>query len=326
MTDSGRKNRKIQWILLSLTIFGLIFAFVSDFIIEFQTRKKYPIQRKLTLEEVERNCNHARDKSEIAQSQYKRAQEEALESAGIDPSDPVTYENFGDLTNAAASLVDDIPSYGNTSFWCKNVAPGSTVEEYLEDGEVFLRVIDKGPELSVDETENEKTFTHIKENFPINLIVITPKQNSGEVIGYEEGFTYGDGDYSTHKVIVKEWVDDFIGSGKWIETAYDPTELKLSSVEIVPENQDVLDSEETLSFSGESFQQAVLVAQDSQAQINIRVGPSTDTIARHYGLANDQVTILDQTRSEDDFIWYRVRFEESAAEGWVRGDFVRVTN
>lgn len=64
--------------------------------------------------------------------------------------------------------------------------------------------------------------------------------------------------------------------------------------------------------------------QDDRSAINIRDGASTTAYARHIGYAGDQVEILDRTRATDGYYWYKVRFPDSGAIGWVRGDFVAI--
>lgn len=68
------------------------------------------------------------------------------------------------------------------------------------------------------------------------------------------------------------------------------------------------------------------MAQDSQARINVRDEPRLDAYNRHYGLAGDRVLILGSTKSQDGYTWYKVKFPVSGAQGWIRGDFVKVGN
>lgn len=68
----------------------------------------------------------------------------------------------------------------------------------------------------------------------------------------------------------------------------------------------------------------ILVAQDSNAQINVRDGPGLDSYNRHYGLAGDRVNIIGSTQSSDGSVWYHVKFPVSGANGWIRGDFIHV--
>jgi hypothetical protein len=66
-----------------------------------------------------------------------------------------------------------------------------------------------------------------------------------------------------------------------------------------------------------------LVAKDAKAKINVRKEPGEKAEIRHYGLAGDKVKMLYSGRDQAGRIWYQVKFEESGADGWVRGDFVR---
>ncbi|NJR67838.1 MAG: SH3 domain-containing protein [Synechococcales cyanobacterium CRU_2_2] len=65
-----------------------------------------------------------------------------------------------------------------------------------------------------------------------------------------------------------------------------------------------------------------LIANDSDAQINVRVGPGENYRARHYGVVGDQVEVLDAQTSADGDQWHHVRFVVSGADGWVHEAFV----
>ncbi|MEO1067966.1 MAG: SH3 domain-containing protein [Cyanobacteria bacterium J06638_6] len=67
---------------------------------------------------------------------------------------------------------------------------------------------------------------------------------------------------------------------------------------------------------------AVLATQAEGSQINLRSQPTTQSTAQGYGLGGDQVTLLRLAEGEGGFSWYYVKFAESGAEGWVRGDFI----
>lgn len=70
---------------------------------------------------------------------------------------------------------------------------------------------------------------------------------------------------------------------------------------------------------------ATLTSQDAGSKINIRVAPSPNAVAQHFGYAGDEISLLTEARGDDGYIWYKVRFSSSAAEGWVRGDFVQAS-
>lgn len=70
-----------------------------------------------------------------------------------------------------------------------------------------------------------------------------------------------------------------------------------------------------------------LLTAEPGSRINVRTGPGTGYPAQHYGLSGDRVTILTSAaescgRVADCPQWYRVRFLQSGAVGWVRGDFL----
>ncbi|MEO1093333.1 MAG: SH3 domain-containing protein [Cyanobacteria bacterium J06638_28] len=69
-------------------------------------------------------------------------------------------------------------------------------------------------------------------------------------------------------------------------------------------------------------QAATLKAQEVDAQINLRSQPTTDSASKGYGLVGDTVTLTQAADGADNFTWYYVQFEQSGAEGWIRGDFI----
>ena len=68
-------------------------------------------------------------------------------------------------------------------------------------------------------------------------------------------------------------------------------------------------------------QAAQLIAAQPEAQINLRSQPTTTSSAKGYGLVGDPVQLLRSAQASDG-TWYYVKFEQSGAEGWVRGDFI----
>lgn len=69
-------------------------------------------------------------------------------------------------------------------------------------------------------------------------------------------------------------------------------------------------------------QSATLIAEQLDAQINLRSRPTTESAEKGYGLVGNSVELLKSASGDDSFIWYYVQFEDSSAEGWIRGDFV----
>jgi hypothetical protein len=65
-----------------------------------------------------------------------------------------------------------------------------------------------------------------------------------------------------------------------------------------------------------------LATQAAGSQINLRSQPTTQSTAQGHGLGGDQITLLHLAEGEGGFSWYYVKFAQSGAEGWVRGDFV----
>lgn len=67
---------------------------------------------------------------------------------------------------------------------------------------------------------------------------------------------------------------------------------------------------------------AQLVTQGEGSQVNLRSQPTTQSTSRGYGLGGDVVTLLRLAEGEGGLSWYYVKFAQSGAEGWVRGDFI----
>ncbi|PSN10889.1 hypothetical protein C7293_26430 [filamentous cyanobacterium CCT1] len=70
---------------------------------------------------------------------------------------------------------------------------------------------------------------------------------------------------------------------------------------------------------------AQLVTEGDGSQVNLRSQPTTQSTSQGYGLGGDQITLLRLAEGEGGFSWYYVKFAQSEAEGWVRGDFVDTT-
>ena len=69
---------------------------------------------------------------------------------------------------------------------------------------------------------------------------------------------------------------------------------------------------------------AQLIAAQPEARINLRSQPTTDSSSKGYGLVGDPVQLLRTTQAGDGYDWYYVKFEQSGAEGWIRGDFINI--
>ena len=66
-----------------------------------------------------------------------------------------------------------------------------------------------------------------------------------------------------------------------------------------------------------------LIAEQADAQINVRQEPGIQAAILHYGVPSDRVTLMYSRRDAAGAIWYEVKFPDSGAQGWVRGDFVQ---
>jgi uncharacterized protein YgiM (DUF1202 family) len=72
-------------------------------------------------------------------------------------------------------------------------------------------------------------------------------------------------------------------------------------------------------------QAAILTAQEDNAQINLRSQPTVQSASKGYGLVGDSVRLLKASEGNNGLTWYLVKFDESGAEGWIRGDFVNTS-
>ncbi|MEB3292659.1 MAG: SH3 domain-containing protein [Synechococcales bacterium] len=68
---------------------------------------------------------------------------------------------------------------------------------------------------------------------------------------------------------------------------------------------------------------AILHGNEPGSKVNIRTEPTTEASLAHYGLVGDRVEMLREVKGGDGYTWYYIRFNQSGAEGWVRGDLVR---
>lgn len=68
-----------------------------------------------------------------------------------------------------------------------------------------------------------------------------------------------------------------------------------------------------------------VIRASAAGRVNVREAPSTGSRIRHYGVSGDRVTILNQTKAPDGFLWYFVEFPKSGARGWIRGDLLLVS-
>ncbi|MEM9218638.1 MAG: SH3 domain-containing protein [Cyanobacteria bacterium P01_F01_bin.150] len=75
-------------------------------------------------------------------------------------------------------------------------------------------------------------------------------------------------------------------------------------------------------FVAEPSGKGWLRTQNPEGKVNIRTQPTTDSAAPHYGLPGDPVTILKYTEHHQGHVWYFVRFEDTAVEGWVQDDLI----
>ena len=56
---------------------------------------------------------------------------------------------------------------------------------------------------------------------------------------------------------------------------------------------------------------------------NIRTGPGTNYSVRHVAYTGDRVRILDSSTDSGGYIWYKVYFPNSGADGWIAGQLIQ---
>lgn len=69
---------------------------------------------------------------------------------------------------------------------------------------------------------------------------------------------------------------------------------------------------------------AEVTAADLSIAINVREQPNTSSKAVLAVKPGEKAEILEQQLGEDTYTWYKLRFPDRGAEGWMRGDFVKV--
>lgn len=69
---------------------------------------------------------------------------------------------------------------------------------------------------------------------------------------------------------------------------------------------------------------AVVVAKDPDVAINVRSQPSTESDAVLAVKPGQKAEVLTQVQGKDTYTWYKLKFTNTDAEGWMRGDFVQV--
>jgi serine/threonine-protein kinase len=56
---------------------------------------------------------------------------------------------------------------------------------------------------------------------------------------------------------------------------------------------------------------------------NIRSGPGTNFSAPHIAYPGDRVKITDSSSDSGGYLWYKVYFPNSGAEGWIAAQLVQ---
>jgi|GEM_PF-6342029 len=79
------------------------------------------------------------------------------------------------------------------------------------------------------------------------------------------------------------------------------------------------------SGSSSALREATLEAKHPNSRINVHNKPTTQSSVQYIGVVGDRVKILNEARAGDGHTWYQVKFD-NGAEGWIRGDFVKVAS
>ena len=105
-----------------------------------------------------------------------------------------------------------------------------------------------------------------------------------------------------------------------------PTPDASISVATRSENQPSPNLSPSLTPTPQSTTEAILIATDTNAQVNLRAAPSVTSKRLGYVLADERVQVIKQAASTDGdrYTWYQVRFPRSGALAWIREDFVRL--
>ncbi|WP_236618937.1 SH3 domain-containing protein [Acaryochloris sp. CCMEE 5410] len=69
---------------------------------------------------------------------------------------------------------------------------------------------------------------------------------------------------------------------------------------------------------------AEVIAKDADVAINVREEPTTDSKSLLAVKSGEPAEVLKQTLGKDSYTWYKLKFTRLGAEGWMRGDFVKI--
>jgi len=133
----------------------------------------------------------------------------------------------------------------------------------------------------------------------------------------------------TDEVVTPEPVESPVENEPAVETPITETEVSESDASPSPEATPAPEAppQQPQSSQGTAIappKPAQLIAAQPEARINLRSQPTTNSQAKGYGLVGDPVQLLRTTQGGDGYDWYYVKFEQSGAEGWIRGDFINI--
>jgi len=65
------------------------------------------------------------------------------------------------------------------------------------------------------------------------------------------------------------------------------------------------------------------ISSQTSGEKNIRSGPGTKYSVRHLAYPGDRVRVLESSQDAGGYIWYKVYFPKSGADGWIAGQLIR---
>lgn len=69
---------------------------------------------------------------------------------------------------------------------------------------------------------------------------------------------------------------------------------------------------------------AILMTQDVGSEVNVRVQPNSQATILYRGQVGERLNTLDDRPGDDGFVWYKVQFDASGLQGWVREDLLQL--